>query len=252
MIGVVVLSGPFAGMHGLDAQRSPSLLPLGDRPALQHIVESLVTQGITSIELIVDHGPERVEALLGNGDRWGCAFRYHLPAQSDRPYRSLKIIQDLSTEPWVLIHAEQYPCVEFSAPDPKKAVLYYGNFHNSSDPSSAAPAPESAWGGTALLPPMVITEEIANYTFDELRAYLERLVATNEASVMSTTDWLDVSTPSRLLNSQNALLDKKLRGLLISGTERSSGIWVSRNATIHPSVTLIPPLYIGTNTRLSK
>jgi NDP-sugar pyrophosphorylase family protein len=252
MIGVVVLSGPFAGMHGLDAQRSPSLLPLGDRPALQHIVESLVTQGITSIELIVDHGPERVEALLGNGDRWGCAFRYHLPAQSDRPYRSLKIIQDLSTEPWVLIHAEQYPCVEFSAPDPKKAVLYYGNFHNSSDSSSAAPAPESAWGGTALLPPMVITEEIANYTFDELRAYLEQLVATNEASVMSTTDWLDVSTPSRLLNSQNALLDKKLRGLLISGTERSSGIWVSRNATIHPSVTLIPPLYIGTNTRLSK
>ena len=95
MIGVIVLSGPFAGMHGLDAQRSPSLLPLGDRPALQHIVESLVTQGITNIELIVDHGPERVEALLGNGDRWGCTFRYHLPAQPDRPYRSLKIIQGL-------------------------------------------------------------------------------------------------------------------------------------------------------------
>src|ERR1700679_2445933 len=113
MTGVIVLSGPFPGMHGLDAHRSPSLLPLGDRPALQHIVESLVTQGITSIELIVDHGPERVEALLGNGDRWGCSFRYHLAAQPDRPYRSLKVIPGISTEPWVLIHAERYPCVDF-------------------------------------------------------------------------------------------------------------------------------------------
>jgi len=252
MTGVIVLSGPFPGMHGLDAHRSPSLLPLGDRPALQHIVESLVTQGITSIELIVDHGPERVEALLGNGDRWGCDFRYHLPAQPDRPYRSLKIIQNLETEPWVLIHAEQYPCVEFNSPSAEKTVLYYGSFRNSVDHSSNLPLPESSWGGTALMPPTDISDEIANYTFDDLRRYFERRLAEDAATIVTTTDWLDVSTPSRLLNSQNALLDKKLRGLLISGTERSPGIWVSRNATIHPSVTLIPPLYIGTNTRLSK
>jgi NDP-sugar pyrophosphorylase family protein len=252
MIGVIVLSGPLAGMHGLDAQRSPSLLPLGDRPALQHIVESLVTQGITSIELIVGHGPERVEALLGNGDRWGCAFRYHLPAQPDRPYRSLKIIQDLDTQPWVLIHAEQYPCVEFIAPASAKTLLYYGSFHNSPDRSSATAAPEISWGGTALMPSINITDEIANYTFDELRAHFEKLLAGDEATVVTATEWLDVSTPSRLLHSQDALLDKKLRGLLISGTERSAGIWVSRNATIHPSVTLTPPLYIGTNSRLSK
>src|ERR1700749_1228772 len=114
MIGVIVLSGPFKGMHGLDADRSPSLLPLGDRPALQHIVESLVTQGITSIELIVAHAPERVEELLGTGDRWGCKFRYHLAADPTRLYRSLKVIAGISAEPWVLIHAERFPCVEFN------------------------------------------------------------------------------------------------------------------------------------------
>lgn len=256
MTGVIVLSGPFPGMHGLDAHRSPSLLPLGDRPALQHIVESLVTQGITSIELIVDHGPERVEALLGNGDRWGCTFRYHLPAQPDRPYRSLKVIQNLGTEPWVLIHAEQYPCVEFTLLSPAKAVLYYGSFQNSadtsSDHSSNPPRPENSWGGTVLMPPTDVGDEIANCTLDELREYFERRLAEDAATTVTTTEWLDVSSPVRLLNSQNALLDKKLRGLLISGTERSPGIWVSRNATIHPSVTLVPPLYIGTNSRLSK
>src|ERR1700687_4193171 len=104
MIGVIVVPGPSPRMHGLDTERPAPLLPLGDRPVLQHIIESLAAQGIPSIELIVSHAPERVEALLGNGDRWGCSFRYHLAAQPERPYRSLKIISQTKTEPWVLIH----------------------------------------------------------------------------------------------------------------------------------------------------
>jgi NDP-sugar pyrophosphorylase family protein len=251
MIGVIVLSGPFEGMHGLDAERSPSLLPLGDRPALQHIVESLVTQGITNIELIVGHGPERVEALLGTGDRWGCTFRYHLATQPDHPYRSLKIISGLKTEPWVLIHAEQYPCVEFSAPTLDKPVLYYGTFEKPPQQLDSA-TPESTWGGTVVMPPSEVSEEFSNYTFDELQSYFEHLLAQDTATVVNTTNWLDVSTPAGLLHSQARLLKKELPGLLISGTERQPGVWISRNVTIHPSATMVPPVCIGSNTRLSK
>jgi len=252
MIGVIVLSGPFEGMHGLDAERSPSLLPLGDRPALQHIVESLVTQGITNIELIVGHGPERVEGLLGTGDRWGCTFRYHLAAQPDHPYRSFKIISDLKTEPWVLIHAEQYPCVEFSAPALEKPTLYYGKFEKPSSQQLDPKTLESTWGGTAVMPPSEISEEFANYTLTELREYFEQLLAQDVATAISTKQWLDVSTPAGLLGSQTRLLNKELHGLLISGTERQPNVWVSRNVIVHPSATLIPPVCIGANTRISK
>jgi len=252
MIGVIVLSGPFEGMHGLDADRSPSLLPLGDRPALQHIVESLVTQGITSIELIVGHGPERVEGLLGTGDRWGCAFRYHLAAQRDHPYRSLRVISDLTTEPWILIHAEQYPCVEFSASTLEKPVLYYGRFEKPASQQRNFEALEDTWGGTAVMPPSEISEELSNYTVAELRQHFDLLLAQNAATAITTTNWIDVSTPAGLLRSQNRLLDKELPGLLISGTERQPSVWVSRNVIIHPSATLVPPACIGANTRISK
>jgi NDP-sugar pyrophosphorylase family protein len=252
MIGVIVLSGPFSGMHGLDADRSPSLLPLGDRPALQHIVESLVTQGITSIELIVGHGPERVEQLLGNGDRWGCGFRYHLAAQPDRPYRSLKIISDLATEPWVIIHAERYPCVDFAPRVPGKTHLYYGSFLKAPNDIEGASDAEARWGGTAAMSPSENIDEIANFTFDEFRSYLKERAASGAAEITTTEDWIDVSSPARLLDSQKKLLDKKLRGLLISGAERQPGIWVARNATIHPSAKLTAPIYVGTNTSISK
>jgi len=249
MIGVIVLSGSSPAMHGLDAKRSPSLLPLGDRPALQHIIESLVTQGITSIELIVGHAPEGVESLLGNGDRWGCNFRYHLAAQPERPYRSLKVIADIATEPWLLIHGEQYPCIDFAAPTNLQALLYYGDFLTHSE---AGLHPETAWGGTAVLPPQDIDDEFANYTFDELRAHLDQRIANGSATTIKTSGWLDVSTPARLLASQTLLLDKKLSGLSISGTEREPGIWLSRNVIIHPSAKVVPPIYIGPNSRLSR
>jgi len=239
MIGVIVLSGPFEGMHGLDADRSPSLLPLGDRPALQHIVESLVTQGITQIELIVGHGPERVEHLLGTGDRWGCSFKYHLAAQPDRPYRSLKVIASLTEEPWLLVHAEKFPCMEF--PTSGKMVAYNGVF-----------ASDDRWGGTLWMPPSQISDEMASFSEDEIEAFVREKVARGDAEVITTDDWMDVSTPGRILESQAKLLDRKLRGLLISGAEREPGIWVARNATIHPSVRLTAPLYIGTNTRLER
>jgi NDP-sugar pyrophosphorylase family protein len=247
-------------MHGLDAQRSLALLPLGDRPMLQHIVESLVAQGINSIELIVGHAPEHVESLLGNGDRWGCRFRYHLEGQPDRPYRSLRIIAETRTEPWVLVHAGQYPCIELPTTPLNEPVLYYG--------SPIAPTPElplsstngshgpdhltGDWRGTAVFPPGAVSEAFANQTSDELYGYLGHLATSSGVSVVHASQWLDVSSPEALLESQTRLLDGRLNGLLISGTERQPGVWISRNVVIHPSVELIPPLYIGPNSRLNR
>jgi NDP-sugar pyrophosphorylase family protein len=253
MIGVIVLPGPSSEMHGLDAQRSSSLLPLGDRPMLQHIVESLVAQGITSIELIVGHAPEQVEALLGNGDRWGCSFRYHLEVQPERPYRSLKIITQTKTEPWVLVHAEHYPCLELPSGPVNKAVLYYGTLHGQSNESNNGHGPTtSAWRGTAVFPAGNWSDVFANQTPDELRGHLQQLASSAEATVVSTTDWIDASTPGALLETQTRLLDRRLDGLLISGTERHPGIWISRNVVIHPTAELVAPLYIGPNSRINR
>jgi hypothetical protein len=256
MIAVIVLSGPFAGMHGLDADRSPSLLPLGDRPALQHIVESLVTQGIRSIELIVGHAPQRVEELLGTGDRWGCTFRYHLAADPEQPYRSLNVIAGLEDESWLLIHAERYPCVDFPKANSQKSALYYKS-------AEALPrevergvlniAPRAAaWGGTAVVSVAEDIAAFANCGYTELCDHFEHRAPEAAVERIITDHWIDVSNPSHLLESQRRLLDKTLEGLLISGAEREPGVWIARNATIHPSVRITAPIYIGTNTQLGK
>ena len=244
MIGVIVVPGDSTAMHGLDARRSSSLLPLGDRPMLQHIVESLVAQKITNIELIVDHAPESIEALLGNGDRWGGKFRYHLMSQAEFPYRSLKIISSLKAEPWVLIHAERYPGCGVETASSRNPILFYGE--------SSPEDPSRRWKGTAIFPADTAIDQLSNLTEQELRSYLEAMVGRSEASVIDVPDWLDVSSPSDLLRTQALLLERRLDGLTISGTEREPGIWISRNVAVHPSVLLVAPVYIGPDSRINR
>ncbi len=255
MIAVIVLPGYSSReMHGLYAQRSLPLLPLGDRSTLQHIIESLAAQNVTSIELIAGYAPEQVEALLGNGDRWGCKFRYHVAVQYERPYRSLKFIPQTKTEPWVFIHSEHYPCITLPFEPIDKPILYYGMAQNHSNGhhGSASDSGREIWKGAAVFPPDYVNEAFTNQTPEELHAYLEKLVSNKEATVVSTSDWLDSCTPGALLESQSRLLERKLDGLMGSGTERKPGVWISRSVVIHPTVELIAPLYIGPNSRLNR
>ena len=67
-----------AGVQALPA----ALRPVIDRPLLQHAVEQLSHAGISQIEVVIGFAPEAVQALLGDGRRWGCDIRYHL-AQCD-------------------------------------------------------------------------------------------------------------------------------------------------------------------------
>ena len=248
MIGVIVVPGPSPAMHGLDADRSLALLPLGDRPAIQHIVESLVAQGILRIEFIVGHAPQRVEALFGNGDRWGSRFRYHLAADPERPYRSLKVISEIKTESWLLLHAERFPIVDFEAARRAETTLYYEA--DESLVSGIEPTGTLHWGGAVRFPLGANIDSFANCTARELVRLFEDRAIDGTATVIATARWIDIATPDGLLLSQTKLLNQQLKNHSVSGLEIQPNVWISRNTIIHPDVTLIPPVYIGQNTRV--
>lgn len=230
-------------MLGLDTRQPSSLLPLGDRPVLQHIVELLVAQKITAIEVISGHAPERVEALLGNGERWGCSFRYHLAAEPERPYRSLNVIPKLEENPWLLIHAERCPCAQFEQPDSDFPLVYAGtsDMDVTAGAASAVVFPAGAWAG-----------KVAGLTRSELDCGLHSLVEEGSAVRVQKENWIDASSPDALLRSQGKLLRRELNGLTVNGIERKPGIWVSRNVVIHPTAELSGPLYIGPDSRINR
>ena len=243
MIAVIVVPGLAPGMHGLDEHAPLSLLPLGDRPILQHLVEFLALQGLRSFEFIVDHAPERVENHFRDGGRWGCRFRYHLTSQPARPYRSLQTIT--SVEPLLLVHADRFPYIRFDRYFEESQPVFFR-----SEPEDVSLG-ESFWGGAVVLPSGTLTSSLVNATRPEFEACLHRLQEQGSAKAVNCSV-VDATTPAGLLTSQRQLLDHASKDLMIGGAEADPGVWISRNVVMHPSVKVTAPVYLGPNFRLGE
>jgi NDP-sugar pyrophosphorylase family protein len=241
MIGIIVLPGPTAAMHRLDEHAPLSLLPLGDRPILQHIVEFLAHQGITCIDLLLEHAPESVESLLGDGARWGCQFRYHLVADPEFPYKPLRVIQEAQTGPCLLVHADQFPLVSLDQFKSANTPVVFST-------EDARLVKE----GAVFFPAGVAEYAFVNGTRAAMQNYLQSLLEQNKATAVPVSLWVDATTPASLLRSQKLLLERQLDNLMVGGIENDRGVWISRNVVIHPSVKIVSPVYIGPNCRLNR
>ena len=58
--------------------KSSCMLPLVDRPFLQHLVECLVDAGVEDLDMILANHAEDIESHFEDGRRWGVRIRYHL------------------------------------------------------------------------------------------------------------------------------------------------------------------------------
>ena len=110
---VIIATGENPEMAALTERRPVPLLPLVDRPFVEHIVVHLAGRGLREIDFLLSHMPEKFEALLGDGSRWGARFAFHLARDAARPFRTLKALRLAdSDEPILLGFADRLPPIE--------------------------------------------------------------------------------------------------------------------------------------------
>lgn len=62
------------------------LMPVGDRPVLEHVITRLKEAGLRQATISVGHLAELIQAFFGNGERWGIEVDY---AIEDRPLNTI-------------------------------------------------------------------------------------------------------------------------------------------------------------------
>lgn len=248
---VLIATRKLAEMKILTEHYPAVLLPLVDRPFIQHVVEYLVNQGITDFDVILSHLPDKVETLFGYGKRWGVNFRYHIVKEPNRPYQPLKNLNLTNDNDHVLLihadrlaHADIMPCKPASPAD--GPVLYC--LHKD---SSISENEQTNWTGWGWLSKKCLENLPEGADEDSLFEYLMSFVD-HPGQIIEVPELLGTRTCGELISTQNSVLSKKYSGLMFAGKEVEKGIWLSRNVSLHPTVRLSPPVFIGENCRIGK
>ena len=246
MHALIFATGYRTEMALLNERYPSALLPLVDRPFLQHIVEILVGQGIRHFDFVLSHLPEQIEQHLGNGTRWGSTFRYHLTRHTSHPYAFHTMLRTDSTAPLLIGHADALPPLHAVCDMPHEASNTPTLF--AWHPALPHNAP-LAWSGWGWLAP---TQLIKLPHPCDFGAFTEHVMAfaQRDGKVIETAKPLSMHSYADIMASHRQVLTKAVSGLLLSGREVEEGIWLSQNVNLHPTASLTPPVYVGKNCRV--
>ncbi|KIX16017.1 nucleotidyltransferase family protein [Dethiosulfatarculus sandiegensis] len=228
MRAVILVTGHAPWLETQNHLLPSFLFPLGDRPFLHHVVEYLSQKGIKRLDFILSRMPEKIEASLGTGSRWGLCFDYHLVRDPARPYRRIRtILSDEASDFW-LIHGDRLP-----------------RFNLSSNTRAWIVDPNGKPAGWGFLP----GDSARNFNSETKE---EDLLGLIELPFVKSALTLEARSPAGILAANTLLLEKKFPELLLKAGEVEPGVWLARNVVMHPTANLLPPVLIGSDCRISQ
>lgn len=71
------------------------LVPLGDKPILELIIEQLKAHGFTQVTITVNHMAEIIKAFFGDGSKWGVKIDYTMESKALSTMGPLTLVEDL-------------------------------------------------------------------------------------------------------------------------------------------------------------
>ncbi len=239
------------------------LLPVANKPIVEHLIELLARHGIKDMLLVLKHMPFETEEYFGDGSRWGVRLSYSLLGT----YRGLADTLghlDVSKleDPFLCLPADIVTDLDISdfvrsrCQGRGDVCLAQGLASDSDSGFQAATVEDLSqldgsplimtWQtfalmkGVASLPdPQVISgapqERTLSVKVCEVRGSLER-----------------IQTPVELLRVNRRVLEGYFHNMIIPAKTVKQGIWVGRHCQIHPSVRLEAPVIIGNHCKIQR
>jgi hypothetical protein len=197
------------------------MLPVVDRPILQHVLESLADYGVQKLHAILPCFDRQREKFLAGSASCGMkVFRWY----GDKPTEEM-----LFEDPHGANSSENRFVVAWADCLPKLSQLPFGDF--------------------SYMVSLCRSPQPRNWLFLSATdaVHFIRNQAINYEKTFATTTYLDSSSPARLLESQALLLTKEFPLTRSLAKEIQPGIWLGRNTHVYPTAILIPPVYVGTS-----
>ncbi len=214
-------------------QLAPALLPLGGRRMIERVIDTLVEDGCTRIDVVVRDHADAIQSLLGDGTRWGCTLHFHfLPPTTTTLPTLMRLTPDLDAHYRI---ASADSVVRVTTTGDEEWAAWQGN-------DWLGWARLSGRSFARLTPCLLERQSTVNGFW--LLDRVNRVNGQVLGDARSTRGTLDAMRQVLA----NAQLDPSAPASRLPGQSPAAGLWIGQGSEIHPTARLIAPVWIGRHT----
>lgn len=273
MKAVIMAGGEGTRLRPLTSNSPKPMMPLANRPMMEHIVELLHRHGIDDIVVTVAYLANSIRTYFGDGSELGVRMVY---ATEETPLGTAGSVRnamaELSDDTFMVISGDVLTDVDLGAiiefhraHDALATIglvrvdnpLEFGIVVTREDGTIERFLEKPTWGevftdtinaGIYVLEPRIFDQIPPETACDFSSDIFPKLLAQGEKVVGAIADgyWEDVGTLDAYVRAHQDILDGRVK-LTLSGFEVSDGVWVGEGVEIHPDALVSGPAVIGDN-----
>jgi len=271
MKAIIMAGGEGSRLRPLTCARPKPMVPIVNRPCMEHIVNLLRDHGIREIGVTLQYLPEEIQNYFGDGKDFGVNLRYYIEdtplgtAGSVKNAASLldetfivisgDAVTDCSLEEAVAFHKEKGALVTIVLTE-VTCPLEYGVVITTKEGKITRFLEKPGWGevfsdqvntGIYILEPEVLDYVEANQPVDFSKDVFPRLLARGKdmyAVVIKGKYWCDIGTIEQYVQAHFDILEGSAQ-LALPGTESQPGVWLGDRVVVDQTARLMPPVVIG-------
>src|SRR3954453_21188150 len=275
MKAVIMAGGEGSRLRPLTSNQPKPMLPLANKPMMEHIVGLLKRHGFDDIVVTVAYLANHIQTYFGDGSEFGVRMGYATEEQPLGTAGSVRNAMDELDERFLVISGDVLTDIDLGKVvqfhDEHKALatiglaavenpLEFGIVITRDDGSIDRFLEKPTWGqvfsdtintGIFVLEPEIFDHIEADRPVDFSSEGFPDLLTGDLPLYGAIADgyWEDVGTLASYVRAHKDILDGAVR-VNIPGFKLSYGVWLGEGAEIHPEAVIHGPAVIGDNCRV--
>lgn len=272
MKAVVMAGGEGTRLRPLTINRPKPMVPVVNRPVMEHIIELLKAHGITDIIATLQYQPEVIQEYFGDGSDFGVNLAYSIEATPLGTAGSVRKIAAELDETFIVISGDALTdmdltrLIRFHKEKDATATLALTRVENPLEygvvitdgsgrivrflekPSWSEVFSDTINTGIYVLEPEIFDIMDDGLVYDFGKDIFPGLLKSGRPlyGYVAPEYWEDIGNLGAFLKANHDALAGKVR-VKIGGEEVRKGIWLGHGVEIDPTAELKGPLVIGDN-----
>lgn len=276
MRGMILAGGLSTRLHPLTLDLPKPLVPVYDRPVVDHIIDYLASHGVDDIVINVHYFAAEIESYIGDGARWGVSISYLHEPQLMGSAGAVKQVASHFGETFVVIGCDDVTDVDLSEAvrfhrargaeativlHEAVEVSQYGVVVTDGDgrisgfqekPRAGTEKSKLVNTGIYVFEPTVLDRIPASTFYDFGKQVFPEMLAAgaNFFGMRTASYWCDIGTPAEYRRCHFDALEGRVRLRPRDGAVVRGGVLLGPGTQIDAAARIVRPTSIGARSRV--